>query len=233
MRYQLWSEIFRTEFVPQLGAVSEALEKRMLPAFDGIDEEAHAVTEKAWNDFMAMPATGDEDPSDFVEPAQQAGVAHYMLLDGVRQGMINLFAAALYHVFEQQVLLFLREELLNRREKGDPQLFRLSVATERLGAIGINVKEFASWAKIDELRLVANTAKHAEGESAEQLRQTRLDLFEHPRTREIGFSFGKVRRPLYSPLAGEDLYVSLTDIQQFRDSLIEFWRELEGAIQPN
>ncbi len=68
---------------------------------------------------MSAPATGDEDPADFAEAAEQAGVSHYLLLDGIRQGMLNLFAAALYHSFEQQVMRFHRKQVLHPGEEND------------------------------------------------------------------------------------------------------------------
>jgi hypothetical protein len=51
--------------------------------------------------------------------------------------------------------------------------------------IGIDLASLAAWAKIDELRSVANSVKHAEGGSARQLRQVRPDLFQSPAFAEI------------------------------------------------
>ena len=68
--HHFWSDYFRREFVPQLRAIVDALEKRLLPAFAGIEEEAEAVSQQAWDAFMSSPATGDEDPADFAEDAE-------------------------------------------------------------------------------------------------------------------------------------------------------------------
>src|SRR2546427_376563 len=83
-----------SEFSPQLTAIVEAIERRILPAFHEIDKEAEAVADDTWKKFMSMAGTGEEDPSELAEAAQDAGVSHYMLLNGIRQGIINLFAAA-------------------------------------------------------------------------------------------------------------------------------------------
>jgi hypothetical protein len=178
--HYFWSSYFRREFVPQLRAIVEVLEMRTLPAFSGIEQEAEKVSEEAWDAFMSAPGTGDEDPSDFAEAAEEAGVSHYMLLNGIRQGMVNLFAAPLYHAFEQQVMLFLRREVLDLREENNPKLFQLPEFQRRLKARGLDVTSFHCWGKLDELRLVANTVKHAEGESARKLHALRADMFEHP-----------------------------------------------------
>lgn len=230
LSHHYWTGIFHGKFAPQLRAIVEALENRMLPAFAVIEEEAEAVSGEAWGVLMSAPATGDEDPADFAEVAEQAGVSHYMLLDGVRQGMLNLFAAALYHVFEQQIMLFLRKEVLHPREENNPKLFQMSKFLKRMKAAGIDITTFSSWAKVEELRLVTNTVKHAEGSATQRLHQMRPDLFENPHTTKFGFSLGNSVPRVFLPLAGEDLYVSLVDVQQYRDSLFQFWEELGNAI---
>lgn len=112
-------DVFRREFAPQLVAIVDALESRLLPAFQTIEAEAEAISEEAWEGFMSAPAIGEEDPGDCAEAAEEAGVSHYLLLDGIRQGMLNLFAAALHHAFEQHVLLFMRRQLFHPAEEND------------------------------------------------------------------------------------------------------------------
>lgn len=231
LNHHFWIGVFRREFVPQLHAIVEALEKRILPTFAGIDKEAKAVSEEAWDAFMSAPGTGDVDPAEFAEAAEQAGVSHYMLIDGIRQGIVNLFAAALYHAFEQQVILFLRKEVLDLRDENNPKLFQMSEFQKRLKALNVDITTFSSWAKVDELRLVANTVKHAEGDSAQKLHHLRPDLFENPTISELGLSFGKGVPRVFLPLVGEDLYVSLTDVQRYRDSLMNFWSELGDVME--
>jgi hypothetical protein len=231
LSHQFWTRIFRHEFGPQLSAIVEALEKRMLPAFTGIEEEAEAASKEAWDAFMSAPGTGDEDPAAFAEEAEQAGVSHYMLMDGIRQGMVNLFAAALYHAFEQQAMLFLRKQILGLGDENNPKLFQMGEFQKRLKALGIDITSFSSWSKVDELRLVANTVKHAEGDSGQKLHPLRPDLFKHPKSSVHILSFGKGMPRVFLPLVGEGLYASPTDVQQYRDSLIEFWKELGDAME--
>lgn len=230
LSHNFWTRYFRSEFIPHLRALVEALEKRMLPAFSDIEVEAQAVTDEAWNAFMSAPGTGDEDHAYFAEAAEQAGVSHYMLLRGIRQGTINLFAAALFHAFEQQIILFLRRQVLDLRDENDPKLFKINELRTRLSTLGIDITMFPSWATIDELRYVANTVKHAEGSSARKLHSLRPALFENPDVVDFGIRFGRGSPSVFLPLLGEDLYVSLADIQQYRDSLIRFWEELGEAM---
>lgn len=231
MNHHFWIGIFRREFAPQLRAIADTLEKRMLPAFEGIESEAEAVSQEAWDAFMSSAGAGDEDPGDFAEAAQDAGISHYMLLYGIRQGMLNLFAAALYHCFEQQIVMFLRREVLDPREENDPKLFQMGEFQKRMNILRIHITTFSSWAKVDELRFVANTVKHAEGGSAHKLHQIRPELFVHPQISESGLAFGKIEPRVFLPLAGQDLFVSVVDVGQYRDSLLEFWQELGGAME--
>ena len=109
-----WTSAFQTEFVPELKAIGDTLESRLLPTIgrDDIEEESNRIKDRALERYMSMPGTGEEDPSCLADRAERAGISHYTLMSGIRQGMVNLFAAALYHAFEQQNHVFSSEERL-------------------------------------------------------------------------------------------------------------------------
>ena len=228
-----WISALQTEFVPQLNAIVNVLERRLLPNLEKekIGEEADSIAEEDWERFMSMPATGNEDPADFADRAQNSGIAHYTLMYGIRQGMLNLFAAALYHTFEQQIMLFHRKNVLDLDEENDSKKFKLKVFQRRLKEYGIDIKNFACWSKIDdELRLVANTVKHAEGPASDRLRKIRPDLFINPLFSQDSF-FLQGFDSVFQPLVGDDLYVSLQDIRDYCDRLVQFWEELVDVMQ--
>jgi hypothetical protein len=230
LNHQFWRRIFEKDFAPQLREMVDALERRVLPGFAGIEAEAEAHSEELWNDITSAPGTGDEDLSDFAEAAQEAGVDRYMLLDGIRQGIVNLFAASLYHAFEQQVITFLRKELLHPIEANDSQLFGMQEFQKRLSSHSIDVTALESWPVIDELRLVANTVKHAEGKSAEKLHQVRPDFFRQPGFPELGEWVIRSKPRVFQPLVGKDLYVEPKDVRAYLTSLLQFWEELWEAM---
>ena len=149
---------------------------------------------------------------------------------GIRQGMLNLFAAALYHTFEQQVMFFHRKNVLDLDEENDPKKFKPKVFQRRLKESGIDIKNFACWSKIDELRLVANTVKHAEGPSSDRLRDIRSEMFINPLFSQDPFSLQGFDS-VFQPLVGDDLYVSLQDIRDYCDHLVQFWEELVDVMQ--
>ena len=152
----------------------------------------------------------------------------YGLMIGIRQGLLNLFAIALYHAFEQQIMLFHRKNVLQVEEENDDKLFKMSEFQHRLEEFDIKITEFASWPKIDELRLLANAVKHAQGNSSHRLREIRPDLFEAPYTSDISMYSAP---PIFQPLVGDGLYVALHDMRDYRNSLIRFWKDLAEQLQ--
>lgn len=121
--HAFWSTVFlRDQYIPQLTSIVEVLEDRILSGFNNIEKEAEDLSNARWDEFMSSPGSGDEDPSEFAEIAEQAGVSHYIFLSGMRQGILNLFSVFLYHTFEQQLLMFFRKEVLTPEEEKGSEL---------------------------------------------------------------------------------------------------------------
>ncbi|MDE2999631.1 MAG: hypothetical protein OXU79_11200 [Gemmatimonadota bacterium] len=231
-----WIEAIQTQFIPQIKTVVEVLKERLLPNIrpEDIEAEAEKISEEKWEEFMSSPGTGKEDPGDFVNPALNAGISHFGLMMGIRQGLLNLFTVALYHTFEQQAMYFHRKNVLHIDEESDDKLFKLSEFQRRLEELDIRITKFASWPKINgELRRVANAVKHAEGGSAGRLRQIRPDLFRHPLLSSSSLLSSPTYLPVFQPLIGDGLCVSLNDIEDYRDHLVRFWHEFADLLQGN
>jgi hypothetical protein len=228
---QFWAEYFKTVFAKQISLFCMAVETRLLPTFDDLDREAEREADSEWE---RLGRTGDPesaDPGELAERAQDAGIEYYASMDGVRQTLINLSVAALYHLLEQQLLVFHRQQVLHPREENDASLMSITELDARLSRAGIEIKKFDSWAKVDELKAVTNAVKHAEGRSAEELRQLRPDLFIHPQLRETATLHLSPPSPVYLPLAGEDIFLTAQDLQAYCSALLAFWAELGKAIR--
>jgi hypothetical protein len=229
---RFWSHLFETSFAKQIGAFCEVLETRVLPLFANAEAEAEKVAETEYGRLGNLP--GGEygpsiDPADAAEMAQEAGLAHYELITATMQTFLNLTATALYHMFEQQLLVFHRRQVLRPAEEHDPELStKLDVFYERLQGAGLAVKGLPSWTTISELALAAHTIKHGEGRSARRLRTMNPQLFTPPALH--GTRFSRPVGTVSQPLAGEDIYVTLEDIHKYRDALLLFWREFGQAI---
>jgi hypothetical protein len=111
-------------------------------------------------------------------------------------------------------------------------LVNWDIAKERLiRDYGINVENFISWPKVNELRLVANTVKHADGASCNNLKSLRPDLFDSPRLEGDASTFDLVKmREVFQPLIGEDLYVNRDEFANYVSTVKQFWEELANAF---
>lgn len=230
LNQRFWTGYFDRVFVPQIRALIDTLGDRLLPAFDNLEAEAQRKSDEEYERLGSLPASEDVDMGDLAEKAMEAGAAHYQMMAGLRQGLQNMFAAALYHLYEQQVMLFHRREVLDLREENNAALFKHSVFRKRLLRHGVDVKSFASWPLIDELRLVANTVKHAEGDSASDLHSRRPELFIAPQMAGLPFLGSKAVARVFQPVMGEDLYVSVDDIRRYANAVEQFWAELSDAM---
>lgn len=208
----------------------EVLEQRFLPTFDAIDQEAKSATDAEWERLMHLQGDPDQDPSALAEQAFEVGLVHYEAMSDIRQSLLNTYAATLYHAWEQQLLAFHRREVLHPAEENDNALLNLKVFKERLNAAGIDITKLPTWNQINELRLLANAVKHADGSSADELKQLRPALFEHPSTTEFGLpQFQGVRR-VYTPLSGDDIFVTLDALKSYCSALVQFWSELANVL---
>ncbi|WP_250454482.1 hypothetical protein [Caballeronia sp. ATUFL_M2_KS44] len=228
-----WRPYFQRVFKSHLERTLQVLEQRLLPTFDGIEAEATALEEKTYSDLVAMPFDPDfVDESMVAEWAFDAGYAHYSGMEAVRQSLVNSFAPMLYHTWEQQLLAFHRKEVLHPREEHDRENLKLSVLRKRLATNGIDVTQLSTWTLIDQLRLVANTVKHADGDSADAVKRQRPEFFEPHHANEAlsrtPFSYAP---RVYRPMSGEDLYLTILDIQAYGRATIDFWDQFANALE--
>lgn len=229
---KFWRGYFQRMFQPHLQRTLQVLEKRLVPTFDGIEAEATAVQEKTYEDLMSMPVDPDRtDASMLAEAAFEAGYDHYAGMSAVRQSLINAFAPLLFHTWEQQLIAFHRKEVLRPHEKNDNRLLQVKVLQQRLKGEGLDITRLPSWVRIEELKLIANTVKHADGESAERLRVVRPELFEMDRATNAVNPMGHAYpRRVYHPMSGEDLYLTLGDLCMYGRAAIAFWDEFADAL---
>jgi len=222
-----WEPYIRSEFIKQIELLYDSILNRLIPTFDSIEKEAEEISEIEWDRLCSSCSSPDVDPADLEEEAEEAGIEHYMMLSNIKQTLLNITATGFYHLFEQQIIFFLRREILHPSEENDTKLMKVSVFKDKLLEKGIDVKFFKSWMNIEELRLVSNSIKHAEGPSAGELRKLRPDLFEHPMVRAQKESFfkGNAIPRVYMPLAGEDIFVIQDDLLKYKDALMDFWSE--------
>ena len=73
-------------------------------------------------DRLRSCGSPDIDSDYLAEKAHDAGFDYYMTASGVKQTLLNISAVTLYHLFEQQLLYFLRHEILHPSERNNDGL---------------------------------------------------------------------------------------------------------------
>jgi len=203
--------------MPPVEAYNEDLFRDVLKAFDNLEERAN---EKANEFFNNYPGDEHTDPGDAAGWAGDHSYSWWETMVSLRQSMVNLMAAGLYHLIEQQLAALSADCAYDR--VADTNLEKLK--TWYRTNLGIDLTSIPAWSRIHELRLVANSVKHAEGGSAKQLRELRPDLFSNPAFAQIreemeaqGLSnrFLDRQTPLSVPLAGDGLFVTEDDLQTY------------------
>lgn len=212
---------------------ADCLGDKILPVFKNLDREAEKITQQEFKrlGYLADPTQFDE--GDIAEMASDKGISYYLNMTGLLQGILNLFAVGAYHRFEQQLHMFYRREVLPKEQEDDFSEFGIGKIIERIKKSKIEITSFSNWPKVDELRLVANTVKHADGLSAKELKERRPDLFEPPDlgVKKIMSGPPASLRQVFQPLSGEDLFVSHEEIQSYSTAIKQFWVELANALE--
>jgi hypothetical protein len=226
-----WSHHFRRVLIPAIRAFERAVVDRVMPAFANIEAEAETASENEYERLGNMPSWGEyDDMSVAAGQAEDAGLAFYEEMTGVRQALLNLSAAALFHMVEQQLLYFHRRQVLRPHEEYDRKLFGRETVIARFRDGGIELHDLKSWPALHELEILANTVKHGDGRSADELRALRPDLLVRPEFRNQTGMLGRPSQYVRTPLMGDDVYVSIDDFRAFAAVAVSFWEEVADAI---
>ena len=243
-----WSIWIRKVCIPEIEWTRRAILDHILPSIPDPATEADKTSDAIWYGNTEH-YSDEEDPCAFAEYAENQGFEVYDRLNGVRQAAANMATVMLWHLLEQQMLVFHTRQVLTVHEeqaaRENPEvksdipckkgkevkkrkLLSLEEFHARLDAGGCSMKSLSAWSKVNELRLVAKTVKHGSGPSSDELFKIRSDLF-YPNcdTQEHN------SRPclLRKPAAGEDLYVTEQDIAAYFEAAISLWQEFSIKIE--
>lgn len=147
-------------------------------------------------------------------------------MTALRQTTLNLFAAGLFHLIEQQLAELCRDGTFYALPPSDT---KLSVVADWCRKhFSLDLGSLASWPSIEQLRLIANSVKHGEGNSAAQLRTLRSELFHHPALSKLypDQKYLYAPQPLRLPLAGEGLYVTEEVFAELSAAAMSFIAEI-------
>lgn len=207
----------------------------VLPAFGNIEARADQMANDYYNRIGSQPAGEDcdIDMGSVAEDAQDYGVNWYQMMISLRQTMLNLLAAGLFHLVEQQLASISRDASFWAMPLKDT---KLAVVAEWYSKyLRLNLMTLSSWPIIDELRLVANSVKHGEGSSMQQLRDLRPELFTNPVFAEIdkqlSLSANRTMRRVFAPLAGDEFFVTEKLLKRYAEAAESFFNEIAAHFK--
>jgi hypothetical protein len=215
-------DYIRAILIPQVRQFDELFSEKVFPPFADPEAQAEQLAQDYWNARMSEPVGEDDD----VDSASVANVAHdrsvslYSTLFAMQTTLLNLFSAGLYHLFEQQASSLYRDWT---GDNGSVSLLRSWLGNHT----GIDAARAPTWSETHLLGLIANVVKHAEGRSADELRNLDDRYFRQPLLRQPGFEdISTAAGPVETPLTGEDVYVTKADYDNFVQAVIAFWEWL-------
>ena len=226
--FEYWADRFLRDFIPQIDAFADCLSVRVLPAFSNIDEEGKQIAEERHQELLL--GYDDDDSGLRAELAQDHAITYYETMYGLRQGIVNMFAVGLWHLFEQQLAGFVRNAIRDYPADSTQNPDFADTRSRLHRKWSIDIARFHSFARVDELRSFANCAKHGDGPSCNRLRVLRPALFSLFGL-EAGASLGFGRGPVIAPLGGEHLYLTANDFKDYAEAVKAFWTELRKEVR--
>lgn len=172
----------REEALTRLQFFRDQMMSRVFPAFADIEQEALEHGQAIFKAGLAGPASPYGDESHLAEHAHEAAVVHHGELEQVLQTSINFAAATIFHAhWETPVRDWLGREApmfgASKTQQKKIEITKVEDIATFLAGHGWPFAKAGWFEKLDELRLVANTVKHARGDSARELFKRRRTLF--------------------------------------------------------
>ena len=202
----------------QIGRFVEVYNLKLKYIFENIDTEAEEHGSSFFESVMHSTYHPDAiDPADIAEEAMDRSVRHWDLLNHGRYVLLGSWHVALYEAFEQQLRLYLYDELSHEFNLSINHVFsRFNDQKKILILYGIDLASLKGLKQIDQLRLVCNVVKHGEGSSAKELRKKRPDLIKIHNDIELLELYG-------NSLLEEVLSITDQSLIEFGKAIEDFW----------
>lgn len=212
----------RHTILPFIRTFGQWVDEHVIPLSTPLNAKAEAFKQEVYQELMSRPVPEDYsgDAAEIAEYAFDKGLSFYEQITAMYQATLNLFSAGLFHAIEQQLADLTRDGAI-ACEVSDTKLEVVTKWYRR--HFNVDLEQFPSWGVINELRLVANTTKHAEGGSADELRIMRPDLFQNPLIRTVDPGTPMLHTTLSLPLGGDGLYVTADDFRAYAKAATELF----------
>jgi hypothetical protein len=201
----------------------EQAKTRLLSQFSNIAVEADQAEVAHWERSGQSFDPDWHDPGDLVEAARDHGIVFYQLLSDMRDRTRLSVVAGMYHNWDKTFRRFLvREFRWPQLVIGDHTrraLWKLDSAKLEtlLIALGLNIRLYACYPRIDAMRLVVNVFKHGEGKSLDDLRSL------YP-------EFLRASSHHWGAYDDTDMVVSDEHVEEFAAAIESFWLALPPEL---
>ncbi|MBO9853563.1 hypothetical protein [Xanthomonas phaseoli] len=197
----------------------EQAKKRLLSQFENISEEAERAQEERWQAANEYFDPEFHDMGDVAQAAFDYGVEFFQLLSDMHERTRLSVIAGMYHHWDKKWRHFLAHEMRWTVVIG-PHTRRAVFSLDAqdleklLLALGLNVRSFPNFERLDAMRLIANVYKHGEGKAMDYLRRLYPEFV-----------------PMEGPFAprfpdDSDLVVTDKHVDEFAAAIDEFWSAL-------
>lgn len=217
-------EMEREDAVEEHRFYVEQAKNRLLSQFVNISAEADQAEQELWDASGRSFNPDFDDECSLAEAVRDHGVAFYQLLTEMRDRTRLSVVAGMYHHWDKRFRRFLVREMrwcgLVPGEHTRRALWKVDSARleQFLLALGLDIRAFPRFDRLDAMRLVVNVFKHGEGKSLDDLRQLYPEFV-----------------PFSSPIAPRflddtDMVVTDAHVEEFAGSIEAFWRALPKEL---
>jgi len=215
-------EKLRSKYIDDLKHIKSFFDEKVYPIIATPDQEAEDYKKQLQNDLhdQVFNENVNEDLIYFIE---ESALKRFELLYLMRYLNICMWISCLCQTWEQQLLTFI---LSSANQYGIPynvECMDLCFIKDVFKWHQQPITKLKCWKKIEELRLLVNVIKHAEGDSEKKLRVRRPDYFYRETTEREKVDLMKI---FHTSLLEPTLSVSEKDFDDYYKALDAFWREL-------
>ena len=227
MRSQLYLwEKLRQKYIEDLTFIKEMFIKRIQPIFANAEKEAISYRNNLWKEIekSVSPEEGYSDLSGYADFVQEEAGEKYEMLSLMHYRNIGMWIECLCQVWEQQLYSFIIHEAKQEGIVYDPSDMKkgFPFVKEVFGMHQQVFDQMSSWDVINEMRLLVNVLKHAEGDSERKLRDLKPEYFTHD---ICGQKYDLMSR-YHTSLLDSTLAIHEQDFIRYYEALIQFWKDL-------
>lgn len=201
---------FQTAKIKIIGKV---FREKILSAFTDIQKDVEEEMKRIVREYPFNPDS--DEPENVMERAYEEGIDYGIDLAESKCLFITVSTVALYHDWEKSIISFLKKEI--GRNNTIPKITKWAHIIKCFNKYDTPIETFDFFADLNELRLVANSIKHGEGSSLENLRELNATILFPKENGDCSYAAGA-----YS-LLGVELYLEQVDFVRYENALLKFW----------